>query len=141
MDEGDAGLQSVAVDDEAGLEVVQAVHDQGGVGHQPGDTVGGDASRQGDHPDAGVEATQALLGRFGLGLSEVRLAVEDLAIQVGKLHPAGVADPQRPDPGRREVGRHGAFHPPPPAPATNTVAEARRAWASSPHSGRRICRW
>ena len=97
--QGKAGFHGVIIQDIAGLEVVEAVNHQAGIPDKGRGVVGCDLVGQGDDLYLGIDSLQ----RVDCGKSLVRPdpvhSVEDLTVEVGKLHLPGVADPQRPHPG------------------------------------------
>ena len=87
----------------AGGEVVRPVdHHVPAAQHLRG--VGaGQAQREGEDLDIGVERGEGLAGRVGLGAPDVGGAVEDLPLEVRDLDRIRVDDPQPPHTGGRQV--------------------------------------
>ena len=103
MDVGLAGHHAGIVHQIAGGEVVAAVHHDVVVLDDLHDVLGGEPLRDRDHVDVRVQPLERLARRFGLGLADAVVAVEDLALQVGQVHHVVVDDAHGADAGRGQV--------------------------------------
>jgi hypothetical protein len=59
----------------------------------------------GDDVDVGVEHRQRLLRRIDLAVADPIDVVEDLTLEVGRIHLVHVDDPDRAHPSRRQIQR------------------------------------
>ena len=112
-------LHTGVVDDEAGLEIVRAVHDHVRAFYQLFDIRRIDVRDDAGDVDLGVDELQFPLGRSGLGhvLAHVLLIKENLALQVALFDEIAVDDTKIPHTRASEhVGNHG---PQRPAPGNN----------------------
>ena len=111
VDPGQAQPHAGVVEQEAGLEVVRAVHGQVGAGQQVQDVVGGDVGHDALDGDLRVDAAQLAPRGLGLGqaVGDVLLVEEPLALQVVQLDEVAVDDAQMADAAPRQVvGDHRA---------------------------------
>ena len=87
----------------AGWKVVTAVHDQVVVLEDLDDVLAGQPRLIRDHFDIRVQVLERLLRRIDLRLPDPLAVVQDLPLQVALVDHVGVDDPERADPGGRQV--------------------------------------
>ena len=86
VDPGRARGDGHVVDEEPGLEVVGAVHDQIEAGEQVAGVAAGHVLDHGLHVDLGIGLQEPTGRDLGLGAPDVDLMKEDLPLEVGDLH-------------------------------------------------------
>lgn len=95
------------VDQVTGGEVVRAVDDEVVLAEDLHHVLGFEPLFVKDHVDVRVDAQHAVAGGFGLGPADVRLAVDDLALQVRLVDLVELHDAQRAHAGRGQVHERG----------------------------------
>ena len=89
-------------------------------------------------PHVRIDPAEPRLRRFDLRAPHLRRAMQNLPVQIGKLHRIRIDNPQRPHPRRRQIQRR--WRPQPPAPISNTRAARNFSWPAIPNSGTATCR-
>ena len=106
MDDRDLVPHGGVVQQVAGGEVVGAVDHQFPVlAQDPVDVLGGQPLLVGDDLDVGVQLLDRPARRLRLGVAELGGGVQYLALEVGRIDPVVVDDPNPADAGRREIER------------------------------------
>jgi hypothetical protein len=97
--EQDAGV----VGQVARREIIGAVHHDVVLRQDIQRVFAADAGIVQDHFDVWIDAFNCFLGRFGLGAADVRCAMDDLALEVGKIDRVKINHADFADAGRRQV--------------------------------------
>jgi hypothetical protein len=108
VDDGDLVPHRGVVQEVAGREVVGSVDDHiPALAEDPVDVLGGQALVEDLDRHVGVQRLDGALGRLCLRVAEAFLGMDGLALEVRLVDDVVVHDPQRADPGGRQVERRG----------------------------------
>ena len=106
VDEWDPVPHGGVIDEVARGEVVRAVDDYvPALAEDALDVLRRQPLREDSHRDVGVERLDRALGRLRLALADAVRRVDDLALEVRRVHPVVVDDAERADARRAEVER------------------------------------